>query len=100
MPVIEATRSFSIFDLRVLSISAPVLVTGLEAPIRVVGAIAAICAARATNAPAEAARPPVGETYEIIGTLLANSAWVIDFIESRSPPGVSISITRARAPSV
>src|SRR5436305_9801452 len=99
MLVIEVVRSFSNFALRVLPISAPVLAIGLDAPIRVVGAIAATGAARVTKAPAEAAKPPVGVTYVIIGTVLPSSASVIDFIDARSPPGVLTSITRACDPS-
>src|SRR6266487_6641244 len=99
MPFSEATRSFSNFALSVLPISAPLPSIGLEAPIRVVGAIAATGAARVTNAPAEAAKPPAGETYVIIGTVLLSSASVMEFSEARSPPGVLTSITSACDPS-
>ncbi len=42
--------------------SPPPLFTGCAAPIAVLGAIAATCAAIVMKVPAEAARPPAGAT--------------------------------------
>src|SRR5579883_23525 len=99
MFVISVVKTLSTLAFSVAARSLPSLFTGLDAPIVVDGAIAAMCAARVTSAPAEAAYAPGGVTYEIIGTVLLSSAVMIACIESIAPPGVLTSITSACAPS-
>src|SRR5579885_2052774 len=99
MFVISVVKTLSTLAFSVAARSLPSPFTGLDAPIVVDGAIAAMCAARVTSAPAEAAYAPEGVTYEIIGTVLLSSAVMIACIESIAPPGVLTSITSACAPS-
>ena len=58
----KAAASFSIFFIDSLSAWPPPTATGWAAPMLVAGAMAATWAASVMNAPADAARPPVGET--------------------------------------
>ena len=58
----NAAASFSILRIISLSTAPPPAATGCAAPMFVAGAMAATCAASVMNAPAEAARAPVGDT--------------------------------------
>ncbi len=68
---------------------------GVEAPTLVPGAIAATGLDISTNAPAEAARAPLGATYPITGTALPRMASSISSIDEPRPPGVSMVIRTA-----
>ena len=63
------------------------------------GAIAATSADIRMKNPAEAARAPLGATQTMVGTFEPISVSEIWCIDSISPPGVSSSRTRARAPA-
>jgi len=58
----NAAASFSILRMDSLSMVPPPAATGWAAPMFVAGAMAATCAATVRNAPADAARAPVGDT--------------------------------------
>jgi len=74
--------------------------TGLAEPMFVPGAMAATWAARVMNAPALAARLPLGATNTITGTRAASCSLMMSRMDVSRPPGVSSMITRATAPSL
>jgi hypothetical protein len=57
--------------------------------------MAAIFAAIVMNTPAEAARPPLGATYTMMGTFEDIMRITMSFIDSTRPPGVFIWTMRA-----
>src|SRR3954447_24531062 len=63
---------------------------GVDAPTLVPGAMAATGHDISTNAPAEAARAPLGATWPTTGRELLRLPWSIWSIDDPSPPGVSI----------
>ena len=72
--------------------------TGVAAPMVVLGAIAATWPAIAMNVPAEAACAPGGPTQTMTGTAERSIRPTIDFIAPISPPGVSMRSSTARPP--
>ena len=96
---ILAMASFLTFSPSVPGMSSPWPPTGDAAPISVPGAMSATLAARVMKVPALAARPPAGETHTIVGIVASRSALTIVWVASRSPPGVSMRMTTAGAPS-
>ena len=83
-----AAASSVAFDRIVSGRSSPPAPTGAAAPIVVAGAIAAICAAAATNVPADVAPAPDGATYTTTGSSAANISSTISRVDEYSPPGV------------
>ena len=79
--------------------SSPPSETGVDEPMFVCGAIAAMSADIAITAPAESALEPGGETYTITGTSAARKRLTIPRIDDASPPGVSRTRTTAANPS-
>jgi hypothetical protein len=93
-----AARSLVIFRFSSLSCtSCPEALTGWAAPMFVPGAMAAIWAAITRNAPADAARAPVGPTQTATGIGAERIFWDIPRIEVTRPPGVSRPITTRAA---
>ena len=70
---------------------------GCAAPIVVPGAIAARLAAIVTNIPADAALAPDGATYTITGSGAPSRSSTSLRVVLNKPPGVSNSMTNARA---
>jgi hypothetical protein len=68
---------------------------GVDEPMFVAGAIAAMSEASVIQTPADAERAPLGETYVITGIFEAISVLTILRIDSERPPGVSMTITAA-----
>jgi hypothetical protein len=64
----------------------------------VAGAMAATWAAIAMNVPADVARAPDGATNTTTGTCAFRNSASILYVESMSPPGVSMVNTTAAAP--
>src|SRR5438034_11543212 len=95
----EAAASFLTFSPSVPEMSPPDKPIGVEAPTFVAGAIAATGADRRMNAPADAARAPLGATYAMTGIVEVRNDCVISFIEEPRPPGVSIVSRTASAPA-
>ena len=75
--------------------SSPPSEMGVEEPMFVCGAIAAMSAAIAMTAPAESALDPGGATYRTTGTSEARHRFTIPRMEEASPPGVSSRTTTA-----
>ena len=73
--------------------------TGVAAPRLVPAAIAAIWLAYRMYVPALAARAPLGATNAATGTGEARISLMIWRIDKSRPPGVSILMMSARAPS-
>ena len=73
---------------RVSGRSSPPLPTGVAAPMLVLGAITATCAAAVMKVPAEAACAPRGETKTTVGTVALSRDSDILRVEERRPPGV------------
>ncbi len=95
----KETVASSTFLPRSPSMSSPVPVIGVAAPMLVVGAIAATWAAMAMKVPAEAACAPGGKTNVITGTSACWMRPTMPRILPMVPPGVSIRITTAAASS-
>ena len=95
----DAAASFLTFSPSVPEMSPPERPIGVEAPTFVAGAMAATEADRRMNAPAEAARAPLGATYAMTGIVDVRNDCVISLIEDPRPPGVSIVSRTASAPS-
>src|SRR5436190_24107128 len=95
----DAAASFLTFSPSVPEMSPPERPIGVDAPTLVAGAIAATGADRRMNAPAEAARAPLGATYAMTGIGEVRNDCVISLIEEPGPPGVSILSRTASAPS-
>jgi hypothetical protein len=72
---------------------------GVEEPMLVPSAIAAMSAAIVMNAPADAARAPAGPTQITMGMGEFKIAVTMSLVDSNSPPGVSRRITKSDAPS-
>ena len=89
MPFVYATISLTTFSAMVLSIFFCPRLTGCAAPILVLGAMAAMSAARVIITPAEAARAPLGETKTTTGISEARTDMTIERMERARPPGVS-----------
>jgi hypothetical protein len=68
---------------------------GVAAPMFVLGAMTATCAASVMNVPALAARLPLGPTHTITGTGELRTVFTISRVAFRSPPGVSSAMTTA-----
>ncbi len=98
-PRISATRSLVIFEASVSGRSSPPEPTTDAAPIVVCGAMAATSPARVMNVAADAAWAPDGVTQVITGMELFRMAFTIRSVLVSSPPGESISIRTATAPS-
>src|SRR6266508_6459506 len=92
---IVATASFRTFSLSMT----PDTPTGWAAPTFVPGAMAATEPDSRMNVPADAARAPDGETYVMTGTGEFRMAFVIFRVEESRPPGVSMVMRTAIAPS-
>ena len=100
--VIFATASLSTFSPIVPAISSPCPPTGEAAPMFVPGAIRAMCPASVMKVPAEAARPPEGETQTITGRGASRKVPTIWFVDSSEPPGVSswtMTVAAPRSPA-
>ncbi len=65
----------------------------------VFGAMAATSAARVTNVAADPARAPSGATQAMTGTSLPRMAFTIRSMLDSSPPGESMTMSAAAAPS-
>ena len=94
----KASASFSTFCISTSS-GLPPSKTTCAAPASVPGAIAATSADSSRKNPAEPARDPDGATNTMTGTRERKIAPTMVRIESSKPPGVSISMSNACAPS-
>jgi len=73
--------------------------TGAAAPMFVAGAMGARYAAATMNVPAELAWAPAGDTNATTGISAASIFTTMSRVESRSPPGVSTTMTTNRPSS-
>src|SRR2546421_13004735 len=93
--VSEATASLITFRRRSEPRFWPLESIGVDEPMLVSGAIAAMSAASVIQTPADAARDPGGDTQTITRILRPTSFLTIFRIDSERPPGVSSTITAA-----